>query len=452
VAAQRPNIVVILLDDLGKEWISCYGADKIHTPNIDQLAAEGMKFENAYSMPQCTPSRITLMTGQYPNRHGWVNHWDVPRWGRQAHFDHTKYPTIGNVMKSAGYVTCAVGKWQVDDFRVEPDAMKNAGYDAWCMWTGYEKGNSKASGERYWDPYIFKDGVSKTYKGKFGPDLYAQYVFDFIEEKKARPFFVYWAMALPHSPLVTTPLKPKAKSSMDKHIAMVEYVDHLLMQLRENLEKSDVAENTLILFTTDNGTGKNITGSRHGVRVPGGKTSIRESGVNAPFIVYWKDKVKAGSVSEALVDFTDILPTCAKLGGAEVDPQTIDGRSFVDVLLGATKDGGRKWVMGVGAKPARFEDGRVKPLDTFRERALRNEQWKVTVNFDKEISGLYDLKNDPFEKTNLLNTANPDQEEVLRFFQEIVDGQPDIDAAPQYEPNPIQAWDKTERTRNRSLQ
>ena len=95
-AAETPNIVLILVDDLGKEWVSCYGAEDIKTPHIDKLAAEGMKFENAYSMPQCTPSRVSILTGQYPNRHGWVNHWDVPRWGARAHFDASKYPSIGN--------------------------------------------------------------------------------------------------------------------------------------------------------------------------------------------------------------------------------------------------------------------------------------------------------------------------------------------------------------------
>jgi len=127
-----------MLDDLGKEWISCYGAEDIKTPNIDALAKTGMQFENAYSMPQCTPSRAALLTGQYPWRTGWVNHWDVPRWG-VGYFDWKirQNMTFARIMKRAGYATAAVGKWQINDFRVEPEAMKKHGFDDWCMWTGY---------------------------------------------------------------------------------------------------------------------------------------------------------------------------------------------------------------------------------------------------------------------------------------------------------------------------
>ena len=115
---KRPNIILILLDDLGKEWISCYGAKDIETPNIDRLALGGIRFENVYSMPQCTPSRLCLLTGQYPYRNGWVNHWDVPRWGAGARYDVEAYPcNLGITMRDAGYATAAAGKWQINDFR-----------------------------------------------------------------------------------------------------------------------------------------------------------------------------------------------------------------------------------------------------------------------------------------------------------------------------------------------
>ena len=117
---QKPNILFIMLDDLGKEWISCYGAEDIETPNIDALAAGGMKFNNAYSMPQCTPSRATLLTGKYPFRNGYVNHWDVPRWGI-GYFDwkHKENTTFARLMKDLGYATFAAGKWQINDFRMD---------------------------------------------------------------------------------------------------------------------------------------------------------------------------------------------------------------------------------------------------------------------------------------------------------------------------------------------
>ena len=105
-----PNILFIMVDDLGPEWISAYGGEEMITPNVDRLAERGMLFNNAYSMPQCTPTRVTLLTGQYPFRHGWLNHWDVPRWGAGVHFDPTHNLTFARVLKAAGYATAAAGK------------------------------------------------------------------------------------------------------------------------------------------------------------------------------------------------------------------------------------------------------------------------------------------------------------------------------------------------------
>jgi arylsulfatase A-like enzyme len=204
VTAEKPNIIFILLDDLGKEWVSCYGAEDFETPKVDRLAATGMRFENAYSMPQCTPSRICFLTGQYPFRNGWVNHWDAPRWGG-AYYDWERNPSIARVLQSAGYATAAAGKWQVNDFRVHPDAMARHGFDDWFMWTGAEGSRDRKhvqrSGERYWDPYIHSREGSRTYEGAFGPDLYNRFVLDFIAVHQDQPFFVYYAMALPHSPV-----------------------------------------------------------------------------------------------------------------------------------------------------------------------------------------------------------------------------------------------------------
>ncbi|MDA0348097.1 MAG: sulfatase-like hydrolase/transferase, partial [Verrucomicrobia bacterium] len=142
--ATKPNILFILVDDLGKEWVPSYGAENIEMPNVDKLAATGMQFSNAYVMPQCTPTRLSFLTGQYPYRHGWVNHWDVPRWGGGAHYDWNRNPCISMVMKEAGYKSAIAGKWQINDFRVQPEAMTEIGYDDYCMWTGGEGNNSQS--------------------------------------------------------------------------------------------------------------------------------------------------------------------------------------------------------------------------------------------------------------------------------------------------------------------
>ena len=217
--AAKPNILFIMVDDLGKDWISCYGADEIDTPNIDRLAKGGLKFHNAWSMPQCTPTRATLLTGQYPWRTGWVNHWDVPRWG-VGYFDWANYTTFANVMKSAGYSTAIAGKWQINDFRLEPEALRKHGFDDWAVWTGYETGNPP-SGERYWDAYIHTRTGSKTYKDKFGPDIYCDFLIDYMKQHRDEPMMLYFPMALTHGPLVPTPDEPKITTGKDKFKAMV---------------------------------------------------------------------------------------------------------------------------------------------------------------------------------------------------------------------------------------
>ena len=443
--APQPNIVFILIDDLGKEWISAYGAEDIKTPHIDQLAKDGLLFHNAYSMPQCTPSRVTFLTGQYPHRHGWVNHWDVPRWGVGAHFDPSMYPSIGKVMKSAGYATAIAGKWQIDDFRVEPKSLHEAGFDQWCMWTGAEGGNEKTSSKRYWNPYIFQGEKSKTHHGEFGPDLYARSLFDFISEKKDKPFFIYWPMALTHGPLVHTPLHPKASDKMAKHKAMVHYTDHLVKKLRNHLAQNNLTQNTLIIFTTDNGTSGGIRGHRNGELVRGGKTKLTENGINAPFIACWPAKIKPGQTTDALVDFTDLLPTFAQAAGGKYNPADIDGTSFFQVLLDPKTQTKKSHIIAFGSHGANVKDGRVVPVLTFKPRSIRNKQWKVQVNEHKKISHLHKLKNDPWEKTNLLGQETAEIKSTLAYFQNIIDQMPDEDAHPKYKANPAQPWDLKKR-------
>ena len=326
----HPNVILILIDDLGKEWVGACGARDIETPNIDKLAEGGIRFRNAYSMPQCTPSRVAILTGQYPYRNGWVNHWDVPRWGAGCHFDPAMYPCVTpRRLKKAGYATAAAGKWQIDDFRVEPDALAEARFDDWCMWTGYETG-VPASAERYWDPYVNRKGHgSKTLTGKFGPDVYNDFVLEFIREHRDEPFFVYYPMALVHTPFVTTPHEPNAQGKLAKHKAMVRYTDFLLGKLVKELDRLGIREKTIVIWTTDNGTVPSITGALGNRRVRGGKARTTENGINAPFIANCPGLVPAGKTSDALVDFTDFAPHAGRVGGGTGPRRIASGRPFV---------------------------------------------------------------------------------------------------------------------------
>jgi len=441
--ARRPNILFIMVDDLGKEWVSCYGAEDIKTPNIDALAETGMRFENAYSMPQCTPSRAALLTGQYPWRNGWVNHWDVPRWG-VGYFDWKirQNMTFARIMKTAGYATAAVGKWQINDFRIEPEAMKKHGFDDWCMWTGYETGN-KPSAERYWDAYINTPQASKTYSGKFGPDVYTDYLIQFMHEHTDEPMMLYFPMALTHGPLVTTPAEPDAKTPMDKHKAMVRYTDRLVGRLTKALDELHIRQRTIVIFTTDNGSDGGITGTRNGRRTRGGKAKKTENGVCEPYIVNCPGLVPQGVVTDALTDFTDLLPTFAELGGAKVpDDLQIDGVSIAPVLLGKRKDSAREWIMALGHGPARLDERGVRGVVDYTERVIRDKRHKVWVSEQRRITQLYDLQADPFEENNLIASTKPEHLAAIRKFQAVVDSMPERDGRPRYEPRKPNPWDR----------
>ncbi len=442
VWADKPNLLFIMVDDLGKEWIGSYGGENIETPNIDKLAADGMSFDNAWCMPQCTPTRVTLLTGQYPFRHGWTNHWDVPRWGAGAHFDPSMNPCFPLVLREAGYKTAAAGKWQIDDFRIEPNAMHEAGFDRWCMWTGYETGN-KPSGNRYADPYIATNGESKTHQGKYGPDVYSDFLVDFMREHKDEPMFLYYPMALTHSPYDPTPDVPNPKNKQEAFAAMVHYTDKLLGKLVSELETLGIRDKTYIVFTTDNGTG-GVTNKRIGQSVRGAKMRMVEAGTAMPFIVTGPG-IKAGSTNDALMDFSDLAPTFADLAGTSMpDKHEIDGKSFAPLLQGKADDSPRNWILSMGGKPAKLRDGRVVPTDSYDERVLRDKRFKVWVNGQGEIEKLYDMQNDPWEKTNLLAVPHetPEQTAAIAKFKSILATFPAEDAAPAYEANPAQPWDR----------
>lgn len=436
---EKPNIVFVLLDDLGKEWIGCYGAEGIETPNIDKLAASGMKFNNAYSMPQCTPSRACFMTGQYPFRNGWVNHWDAPRWG-VGYYDWNRNPSIARTMKAAGYVTGVTGKWQLNDFRVQPAAMVDMGFDEYFMWTGYEEGNPP-SGKRYWDPYILSKEGSRAYKGKFGPDLYNQFLLDFISENKDRPFFFYYAMCLPHSPQVNTPLEPDVSDKASKHKAMVHYIDHLTGKLVDHLDALGLRENTLIVFTADNGTSGSLKNLLNGRMVKGGKTKTTENGVNTPFIVSCPGAVPAGVVSDALVDFSDMHATFADIAGVVPENNyTYDGVSLKDVFSGKAKESERKWILAMGSKPGRLTEKGVENVCYFRDRVVREARYKLFIGIDRQPEKLVDLQEDPAEENDLL--GNPEYAPVVKRLMAAIKDQPVQDNDPNYAPLPPNRWEK----------
>jgi len=429
------------VDDLGCEWLSCYGGEEMKTPNLDRLAAGGMQFMNAYSMAQCTPTRATLLTGQYPWRHGWVNHWDVPRWGAGCHFDWKHNLTFARVLRNAGYATAAAGKWQINDFRVQPDAMDKHGFDEWCMWSGYETGNP-ASGRRYWDPYINTRQGSKTHKGKFGADVFADFLIDFMGRHKDDPMLLYFPMALTHGPFTSTPLDRDAKGKVACQRAMVRYTDHTVGRLVKTLDDLGIRDNTIVIFTTDNGSTRGVSARMNGRLVKGGKASLGENGVCEPFIANCPGLVPAGVKTGALTDFTDLFPTFVELAGARMpDDAQIDGRSIAKVILGKADDSPRDWVMAMGFGAARLTTEGVVPRASYADRVVRDKRHKLWVLKGKSAK-LFDLVADPAETTNLIESTDPEIVAARKKLEEVVASFPKQDRRPKYDPTPPQPWDR----------
>ncbi|MCA9194920.1 MAG: sulfatase-like hydrolase/transferase, partial [Planctomycetales bacterium] len=386
--------------------------------------------------------RATLLTGQYPFRHGWVNHWDVPRWGAGCHFDPQHNVTFARQLKSVGYSTCIVGKWQINDFRVQPQILREHGFDFWCMWSGWETGNPP-SGERYWDPFVVtSEGFRGTKHGEFGPDVYNAYLLDFIEQHRDEPFMAYYPMALTHGPLVATPHEPDAKSTMDKHLAMVRYTDYLIGRLTAKLDELHLREKTVLVFTTDNGTSGGIEGHMAGRVVDGGKAKLTENGPRQPFIVSCPGSIPSGTITDCLTDFTDLMPTFCDLAGAPLPTdQTMDGHSLARVFFGEEKDGPREWIMAMGFGPARLDEAGVRPVKDFTERVIRNKQFKIHVNDQREVIAMFDLVNDPAENTNLLESDQPAHLVALQQLTTVLASFPVQDGRPRYEALPPQPWD-----------
>jgi len=440
----RPNILFILLDDMGKEWVSAYGSQSVKTQSIDEMANSGMRFENAYVHPQCTPTRMSFLTGQYPYRNGWVDHWMTPFWGH-AYYDWQSSPSIARIMRSAGYATAAAGKWGLNDFRVQSDAMENHGFDEYMMWTGLEGGNVLFK-ERYWNPYIHTKNGSKTYQDSFGEDLFSDFLLDFIETKRkeGKPWFAYYAMNLPHPPYVTTPSESDLHSKQEKFAAMVRYADFLVGKMLEGLRKSGQINNTIVVLAADNGSPRPIEGIRNGKKVRGGKGTTTESGVNTPFIVYSPQLVPQGVVSTALVDITDLLPSFAELAGAKLPGGVqFDGKSFVQHILGNSADSKREWIMAMGGGDAKLSEAGVENSWQFRDRVIRDKRLKLYVNAtnNTDYEKLIDLENDPLENLDVTSSKNPEIQQAFKKLMEAAKTMPAVDNDPIYQRLPANSWD-----------
>ncbi len=388
-AAERPNVVLILADDLGYECLGTNGGTSYRTPFLDGLATTGLRFANAYCTPLCTPSRVQLMSGQYPFRTGWVeNLTDLPR---PARYVDPALIDMAVDFKRAGYATAVAGKWQMAYFAQHPDHATRAGFDEHCLWTWDYKG-LRESYRRYWKPAIWLNGRlhGEVHRDEsYGPDVFCGFLVDFVRRHRKVPFFAYYPMVLPHRPYQHTPdSKPPAGEDSGewdeqaRFAEMVAYLDKLVQRLVQTLDELALRERTLVLFTSDNGTPQEITSwirSPTGdVAVPGGKGQLTRAGAHVPLIANWPGTSEPGSVSEDLTDSTDFRASFAELTGAQVRSH-LDGHSLLPVLRGEGP-GRRRWVY----------------IQMGDARAARDLRWKLFAD-----GRLFDLASDPLEQSPL---------------------------------------------------
>jgi arylsulfatase A-like enzyme len=387
--SQKPNIVLIMADDVGCEPLGAYGGQRWKTPNIDALARGGMRFDYCFSMPVCHPTRICLMTGKYPFRLN--SDWGTFPKAEEQH-------TIAHVLKRAGYTTAIAGKWQLALLKKDTEQPARLGFDAWSLFGWHE-------GARYHDPMIYENGHVRTdTKGKYGPELYVDFLEKFIEQanRAQKPFFAYYSMALAHDVTDDIPTQVPYVPGKDRWMnygEMIESMDAMVGRLVAKLDQLGLRKNTIILFTGDNGTAqrsklRHIKGRkyeyeevysiRNGKRVGGGKGTLLDIGTNVPLIANWPGHIAAGSVGDELVDFSDWLPTLAEIGGAKVDHK-IDGGSFASTLFDSRQHVLRKHA---------FSESR------------NGKAWVRTKRYKLYNTGeFYDVWNDAMEEKPLKNIS-----------------------------------------------
>lgn len=338
-----PNIVLIMADDMGKECLNCYGNIEYKTPNLDRLAAQGILFDRCFSQPLSTPSRVQLMTGKYNYR----NYEDFG-------FLNPNQVTFGKLMKDAGYTTCIAGKWQLNGLNrnnpgnQDTDRPFHFGFDEYCLWQLH---HTKPQGERYANPLITQNGKDLPRNpDAYGPDVFSDYICDFIRRNSGKPFFAYYPMALIHDPFVPTPDSPQWKNPDLRYKAdtsyvadMVAYVDKIVLKIENALKANGVWENTILIFTGDNGTGQPVYSKTIYGNIKGGKGTTLNTGNHVPMIITWPAKIKGSKVYKDPVGFADMLPTLADAGGIDPDSYSTDGKSFFS-LLSKNKKPGQKEV------------------------------------------------------------------------------------------------------------
>lgn len=421
LAADKPNIVFIMTDDLGTGHLGFNGQTKIKTPSIDQLRAEGLYFNQVYAgCSVCAPCRSVLMTG-YHMGHTSVrgNSGGIPLRDEDV--------TVAEVLKQAGYATGCFGKWGLGDAHTAGMAPRQ-GFDTFF---GYY---DQVHAHSYYPAYLWhndqkyplpgnsgrdSDGLTGDVRGQYTHDEIQSKVLDFIRQHKSGPFFCYVPYTIPHTELLVPEdslseyagkfLEPNPYATASKHYqdqprpraayaAMITRLDRSVGQIVELLEQLDIDENTIVFFTSDNGAqgsgGPDLEFFSGNMHLRAAKGAMYEGGIRVPMIVRWPGRIKPNSTSDLPWYFPDVMPTLAELAGAnEHVPQDIDGLSVLPAILGEDVVGRKQkrhefmyWELGSGRR---------------MRKAVRMGDWKAVQMDPRKPVELFNLKTDESETTNV---------------------------------------------------
>jgi arylsulfatase A len=421
----KPNLIVIMADDIGASELSSYGHPKHRTPNIDALGRTGVQFETCYTSPVCHPTRFTLMTGQYGHRTGVFNFAGKrggPAVRHEGPDNIANHLTFAQPLKAAGYATAIAGKWQLSGH--PPTLVRETGFDEYCIWgygehyTAEDRAKAQAAGidfrSRYWHPSICRNGQwMPTSTDDYGPDIFTDFLIQFLKRHREQPFFIYFPMPLTHGPWLPTPesFKPgddRVRTNRANFQANVEYMDKLVGRLIRALDESGVRENTIVFFTGDNGTGGD------------GKSTATEKGARVPLIVNGPGLVKTRGVTAALADTSDVFPTLMELAGASIPAKhVVDGRSMAAFLSGQ-RDTTRDWIFAYQAD----------------RRILRTERWLLEDNSPRHWGQMFDCgeRRDGTGYQDVTNSTAAEALEARRYFERLLQDLPapriDHDGAP----------------------
>jgi len=398
-----PNLIYVMVDDMGYADIGPYGQKVIKTPNLDQMAREGIRFTDVYTGASvCAPSRSVLMTGQHLG-HTRVRGNAATTGGVLDQNQARRVPlepediTIAQVLKSRGYITGMTGKWGLG----EPGTTGEPNVKGFDEWFGFLNQNHAHT---HYPDYLWRNQQKVTIdanvagkRGQHSHELFTNFAFDFIRRRSQQPFFLYLAYTLPHQEFAVPDLGPYANMPWTKeeqiYAAMLHVIDRDMGRLFGLLKELGIDDNSVVFFCSDNGGSRRNEG-RFDSNAPfrGAKGDVFEGGLRTPMLVRWPGKIPAGATSSLPWTFADVLPTLADLAGAAVPPQ-VDGVSVLPSILGKPQSLDRKLYW------EQYSGGFQQAVRWGKWKGIRRQGTVASVD-------LYDLSQDIAETRNVA-TANP---------------------------------------------